>query len=183
VPWHIRGYARAGCQECFQCAVVLSTIAHSRQCSHPKAWLCPSFQLLWHVPLLGQRSTLISARVAMLTPKATSQCWRCSYSACQARLYDNLTFYVCFSSVSMCVQLFATVVTCAGLWSQVKRAPKAKIKRKTFETPGPEAEDGMTMDSRCRPHLHLAFEMAIIFPAICSCAHFRTARLACQCMC
>jgi hypothetical protein len=37
----------------------------------------------------------------------------------------------------------------AGLYSQVKRAPKAKIKRKTFEMPGPAAKDGMSMDERC----------------------------------
>lgn len=42
------------------------------------------------------------------------------------------------------------LISLPGLWSQVKRAPKAKIKRKTFETPGPEAEDGMAMDSRAR---------------------------------
>ena len=38
----------------------------------------------------------------------------------------------------------------AGLYSQVKRAPKAKIKRKTFETPGPAAAGAMSLDERAR---------------------------------
>lgn len=43
--------------------------------------------------------------------------------------------------------------TPAGLYSQVKRAPKAKIKRKTFETPGPAAGGDattMSLDDRAR---------------------------------
>lgn len=34
-----------------------------------------------------------------------------------------------------------------GLYSQVKRSPKAKIKRKTFEMPGPAADEPVSMDS------------------------------------
>ena len=37
----------------------------------------------------------------------------------------------------------------AGLYSQVKRAPKAKIKRKTFETQGPAVDGSMSIDDRC----------------------------------
>ncbi len=42
--------------------------------------------------------------------------------------------------------------TCAaGLWSLVKRAPKASIKRKVFEVPGPKAEtDVVPLDVRAR---------------------------------
>jgi hypothetical protein len=36
-----------------------------------------------------------------------------------------------------------------GLYSQVKRAPKAKIKRKTFETAGPAVKGAMSVDERC----------------------------------
>ena len=38
----------------------------------------------------------------------------------------------------------------AGLWSLIKRAPKAKIKRKTFEVSGPAKEDAMPLDARAR---------------------------------
>ena len=38
-----------------------------------------------------------------------------------------------------------------GLWSLVKRAPKATKKRKVFEVPGPKAEgDVMGLDARAR---------------------------------
>ena len=36
----------------------------------------------------------------------------------------------------------------AGLWSQIKRAPKASIKRKTFEAPGPAKEGENSLDAR-----------------------------------
>ena len=35
-----------------------------------------------------------------------------------------------------------------GLWSQIKRAPKASIKRKTFEAPGPAKEGANSLDAR-----------------------------------
>lgn len=38
----------------------------------------------------------------------------------------------------------------AGLWSLIKRAPKAKIKRKTFEVAGPAKEGAMPLDARAR---------------------------------
>lgn len=41
-------------------------------------------------------------------------------------------------------------LTCShvpGLYSQVKRSPKAKIKRKTFEMPGPAADEPVSMDA------------------------------------
>ena len=38
----------------------------------------------------------------------------------------------------------------AGLWSQIKRAPKAKKVRKTFETPGPKAAEALPLDVRAR---------------------------------
>lgn len=37
-----------------------------------------------------------------------------------------------------------------GIWSQVKRAPKANRKRKTFEVPGPAVEGAMPVDARAR---------------------------------
>jgi hypothetical protein len=37
-----------------------------------------------------------------------------------------------------------------GIWSQVKRAPKANRKRKTFEVAGPAVEGAMPMDERAR---------------------------------
>lgn len=37
-----------------------------------------------------------------------------------------------------------------GIWSQVKRAPKASVKRKTFEVDGPGREGAMPMDDRAR---------------------------------
>jgi hypothetical protein len=38
----------------------------------------------------------------------------------------------------------------AGIWSQVKRAPKANRKRKTFEVPGPGVPGAMPVDERAR---------------------------------
>lgn len=37
-----------------------------------------------------------------------------------------------------------------GLWSQIKRAPKAKRVRKTFETKGPKEEGSLPLDQRAR---------------------------------
>ena len=38
----------------------------------------------------------------------------------------------------------------AGLWSQIKRAPKAKKVRKTFEVAGPARSDALPLDERAR---------------------------------
>ncbi len=38
----------------------------------------------------------------------------------------------------------------AGLWSQIKRAPKAKKVRKTFEVAGPAKTDALPLDERAR---------------------------------
>ena len=40
--------------------------------------------------------------------------------------------------------------TAAGLWSLIKRAPKAKIRRKTFEVAGPAQEGAVPLDARAR---------------------------------
>lgn len=37
-----------------------------------------------------------------------------------------------------------------GLWSQIKRAPKAKKVRKTFEVAGPARADALPLDERAR---------------------------------
>lgn len=46
------------------------------------------------------------------------------------------------------VSLGLFVITLPGLWSLIKRAPKAKIKRKTFEVAGPSKPDAMPLDQR-----------------------------------
>ena len=38
----------------------------------------------------------------------------------------------------------------SGLWSQIKRAPKAKRVRKTFETQGPQQKGALPLDQRAR---------------------------------
>jgi hypothetical protein len=38
----------------------------------------------------------------------------------------------------------------AGLWSQIKRAPKAKRVRRVYEVPGPASPDAMPLDERAR---------------------------------
>lgn len=38
----------------------------------------------------------------------------------------------------------------AGIWSQIKRAPQAVKKRKTFEVPGPSVQGAMALDARAR---------------------------------
>ena len=50
------------------------------------------------------------------------------------------------STRAPCHQVFVP----AGLWSQIKRAPKAKKVRKTFETPGPKAAEALPLDVRAR---------------------------------
>lgn len=37
-----------------------------------------------------------------------------------------------------------------GLWSQIKRAPKAKRVRKVYEVPGPSVPGAMPLDARAR---------------------------------
>ena len=49
-----------------------------------------------------------------------------------------------------------------GLYSQVKRAPKAKIKRKTFETAGPGVEGAMSLDDRCTIAVESAVNLCIM---------------------
>ena len=51
---------------------------------------------------------------------------------------------VCFPFSLKKRQLFA------GLWSQIKRAPKAKKVRKTFEVAGPARADALPLDERAR---------------------------------
>ena len=41
-------------------------------------------------------------------------------------------------------------IASAGLWSQIKRAPKAKQVRKTFEVAGPARSDALPLDERAR---------------------------------
>lgn len=43
-----------------------------------------------------------------------------------------------------------TVCLSSGLWSLIKRAPKAKVKRKTFEVAGPSKEGAMPLDARAK---------------------------------
>lgn len=40
--------------------------------------------------------------------------------------------------------------SCAGLWSQIKRAPKAKKRRKTYEVDGPARPGAVPLDNRAR---------------------------------
>jgi hypothetical protein len=44
----------------------------------------------------------------------------------------------------------AKMVHIAGIWSQVKRAPKANKKRKVFEVAGPAAEGAAPLKERAR---------------------------------
>lgn len=48
------------------------------------------------------------------------------------------------------VSLGLFVITLPGLWSLIKRAPKAKVKRKTFEVAGPSTEGAMPLDARAK---------------------------------
>uniref|UniRef100_A0A7S1CVW9 Uncharacterized protein n=1 Tax=Picochlorum oklahomense TaxID=249345 RepID=A0A7S1CVW9_9CHLO len=48
------------------------------------------------------------------------------------------------------VSLGLFLLTLPGLWSLIKRSPKAKIKRKTFEVDGPAVEGHMPLDTRAR---------------------------------
>lgn len=51
---------------------------------------------------------------------------------------------------SLYVTLLLFLMCVPGIWSQVKRAPKANKKRKTFEVEGPGVEGAVTLDSRAR---------------------------------
>lgn len=48
------------------------------------------------------------------------------------------------------VSLGLFLVTLPGLWSLIKRSPKAKVRRKTFEVAGPAVEGHVPLDSRAR---------------------------------
>lgn len=48
------------------------------------------------------------------------------------------------------VSLGLFLITVPGLWSLIKRSPKAKIKRKTYEVPGPAVPGAMPLDARAR---------------------------------
>eukprot|EP01024_Parvocaulis_polyphysoides_P035512 TRINITY_DN3145_c1_g1_i3.p1 TRINITY_DN3145_c1_g1~~TRINITY_DN3145_c1_g1_i3.p1 ORF type:complete len:302 (-),score=50.38 TRINITY_DN3145_c1_g1_i3:182-1087(-) len=55
-----------------------------------------------------------------------------------------------FSKESYYVTLGLFVLSLPGLWSLIKRAPKAKIVRKTFEVEGPKKEGPTGLDRRAR---------------------------------
>lgn len=48
------------------------------------------------------------------------------------------------------VSLGLFLLSLPGLWSLIKRAPKAKIKRKTFEVAGPKTDGAMPLDARAK---------------------------------
>lgn len=54
------------------------------------------------------------------------------------------------ASNSLYVTLLLFLMTVPGIWSQIKRAPKASVKRKTYEVLGPKAEGAMPLDDRAR---------------------------------
>jgi hypothetical protein len=54
------------------------------------------------------------------------------------------------SSGSYYATLFLFVATLPGLWSLVKRAPKASVKRKVFEVEGPGVSNAVPLDARAR---------------------------------
>lgn len=51
---------------------------------------------------------------------------------------------------SLYVTLALFLMSVPGIWSQIKRAPRANRKRKTFAVPGPAAPGAMPMDERAR---------------------------------
>lgn len=55
-----------------------------------------------------------------------------------------------FSKESYYVTLGLFLLSLPGLWSQIKRAPKAKKVQKTFETPGPKQPNGMATSRRAQ---------------------------------
>jgi len=55
-----------------------------------------------------------------------------------------------FSKESYYVTLGLFLLSLPGLWSQIKRAPKAKKVRKTFETDGPAKSGAVPLDQRAR---------------------------------
>lgn len=55
-----------------------------------------------------------------------------------------------FSKESYYVTLGLFLLSVPGLWSQIKRAPKAKRVRKTFETQGPQQKGALPLDQRAR---------------------------------
>lgn len=54
------------------------------------------------------------------------------------------------STGSYYATLFLFVATVPGLWSLVKRAPKASVKRKVYEVPGPAADGAMPLNVRAK---------------------------------
>jgi len=73
---------------------------------------------------------------------ATTLSW--SAPALAVQLPDQL------SKGSYYVTLGLFVMTVPGLWSLIKRSTKSKIKRKTFEVPGPARKGAMSLDERAK---------------------------------
>ncbi|GAB4821324.1 hypothetical protein N2152v2_008370 [Parachlorella kessleri] len=48
------------------------------------------------------------------------------------------------------VSLGLFLITLPGLWSLIKRAPKAKVRRRTYEVAGPSGPDAQPLDARAR---------------------------------
>ncbi len=82
--------------------------------------------------------------------------WACSCSPCQVRM-GQLRARVCKPSLW---RLHGQQrvhrpsghrgLACAGLWSQIKRAPKAKQVRKVYEVDGPARQGALALDDRAR---------------------------------
>lgn len=55
-----------------------------------------------------------------------------------------------FAKESYYVTLGLFLLSLPGLWSQIKRAPKAKRVRRVYEVPGPASPEAMPLDERAR---------------------------------
>ena len=71
-------------------------------------------------------------------------------AAPSAMASDAMTDAVTSNSNSLYVTGALFLMSVPGIWSQVKRAPQANKKRKTFEVDGPARSGAMPMDDRAR---------------------------------
>eukprot|EP01023_Acetabularia_acetabulum_P004449 TRINITY_DN1185_c0_g1_i1.p1 TRINITY_DN1185_c0_g1~~TRINITY_DN1185_c0_g1_i1.p1 ORF type:complete len:293 (-),score=38.94 TRINITY_DN1185_c0_g1_i1:121-999(-) len=71
-------------------------------------------------------------------------------SSASAQESSDAIFQPGFSKESYYVTLGLFVLSLPGLWSLIKRAPQAKVVRKTFEVAGPKQEGPTGLDRRAR---------------------------------
>lgn len=134
--------------------ITATPLARQRPHAHPFASAVGSTKQSLHrcgrAQAVRCRATSVETVTQKLCPAFLSSAalWMLSQLPAQAEATDFSQGS--FSKESYYVTLGLFVLSVPGLWSQIKRAPKAKRVRKTFETKGPKQEGSLPLDQRAR---------------------------------